>query len=90
MSPKKKTPAVIASADDNPVPKKKTRKEFKKRGDRKAVAIASEENKTVRNKRLKRKTELYAKSVHCKGNVVLKSANLTATADLIDLTDVKF
>ncbi len=37
---------------------------------------------------LDRKTEFYAKSVHCKGNVVLKSANLTATADLIDLTDV--
>ena len=54
-----------------------------------SVAIASEENKTVRNKRLKRKTEFYAKSVHCKGNVVLKSANLTATADLIDLTDVR-
>ena len=54
-----------------------------------SVAIASEENKTVRSKRLKRKTEFYAKSVHCKGNVVLKSAHLTATADLIDLTDVR-
>ena len=31
--------AVIASVDDNPVPKKKSRKEFKKRGDRKANRV---------------------------------------------------
>jgi hypothetical protein len=48
-----------------------------------SVPIASEENKTVRSKRVKRKTEFYAKSssVHFKGNGVLKSAKSTVSAD---------
>ena len=43
-----------------------------------SVAIASEEeNKTLRSKRVKRKTEFYAKSsVHFKGNGVLKSLGI--------------
>ena len=53
-----------------------------------SVAIASEENNTVRSKRVKRKTEFYAKSsVNFKANGVLKSVKSTASADLIDLTD---
>jgi hypothetical protein len=53
-----------------------------------SVAIAREENNTVRSKRVKRKTEFYAKSsVNFKANGVLKSVKSTASADLIDLTD---
>ena len=53
-----------------------------------SVAIASEENNTVRSQRVKRKTEFYAKSsVNFKANGVLKSVKSTASADLIDLTD---
>ena len=46
------------------------------------------QTKAVSRTRLRKSTDFYAKSVHCEGNVVLKSANLTATADIIDLTDV--
>ena len=53
------------------------------------TANPRKQTRAISKTRLRKNTDFYAKSVHCKGNVVLKSANLTATADIIDLTDFR-
>ena len=52
---------------------------------KKQTSLSANSRKT----RLRKNTDFYAKSFHCEGNAVLKSANLTATANIIDLTDVR-
>ena len=54
-----------------------------------SAANARKQTRAISNTLFRRNTDFYAKSVHCKGNVVLKSANLTAAANVIDLTDVR-